>query len=234
VAASVVLAAGCQTGKDAAPAKEVQEPPREFRPGRALAQLQFDEGSYPTLFAPSSHAVWVDGRVLAIRREAAAEAGTPVPSDMLVEATQLASHYALIECHIASVFADMSIAYDVVGLRNVSVYLSLPDGRKVQPLQTVLDTSAEEEQRGALKLFARTNVVIFPKRDLWMQTPLMTGDMPGVRLVLEAHGSRFFFEWPGTGLDALMPVSDIEQERVLKQSFHSFYDRVRALSHTLD
>ncbi len=212
---------------------EVQ--PAEFRPATILSRLHFEKGNYPHLFAPSSYALWVDETVTGLRREAAVTAGESIQPDIEAEAARIAQNYLIIECHMDSVFADMSIAYDVVGYRGLSVYLSTPDGRKIPPIQTLISTSAKEEQREALKLFGRTNLVVFPKRDLWLDRPLVTSLVAPVRLVLEGYNSTFYFEWPATpptGTVAAPTHSEVKE--VLKVGFREFHERVRQLAHIFD
>jgi hypothetical protein len=235
---SIVLAlatafSSCQTRK---PPEEKgdQETVQQtgFTPGAAISRLHFDGGSYPDLFASSTYAVWVDEAVTSLRREAAVQAGETVGAEEEAEAVRIAREYVIVECHLDSVFSDMSIGYDAVGFRGLQVYLSTPDGRKIAPIQTLIGTPLKTEPREALKLFGRTNLVVFPKHDLWLGVPLVGKDAPSVRLVLEGHQSVFYFEWP-TGVPAAPTptVSAGEAAEVLKVGFREFHERVRQLAH---
>ncbi|MDQ1256847.1 MAG: hypothetical protein QG656_1447 [Candidatus Hydrogenedentes bacterium] len=231
-----ILAAGCKTGggskKDeaATPAMMAQ-----FRPATPLSRLHFGTGSYSNLFAPSSYAVWADQSVNTLRMSAAQEAGETLEPELAAEAEKIAQDYLIIECHLDSEFGDMSIAYDAVGLRGVDVYLETPDGKKVPPIQLSIGSHAAEEQRDALKLFGRTNLAIFARRDLWLNAPIAAEGLPSVRLVFEAQNSTFYFEWPASppGQMAWVPA-EAEKSEVLKTGFREFHQRVRTLAHIFD
>lgn len=234
--AGVLALASCKTGKpvEEKEGAEGRTAPREFRPASALSRLHFERGTYPDLFASSSYAMWVDERVTALRRGAAAKEGEAVDSETVVESAYIAGNYVVLECHMDSVFPDMSIAYDVVGGRGVSMYLMTPQGRRAPPMQTLIGTDAREEQREALKLFGRTNLLIFPKRDLWLREHLVDPDAAVVRLVLEGYDSTFYFEWAGASADAVWQPTGLELDEILKTGYHEFHKRVRRLVHMFD
>lgn len=190
-----------------------------FVPMAGHAQIQWVEGRYPNLFDPSSFAVWPgveapaalmpDTNKYPVDEEAALAAAPPVieatadaPGDPAAETAPMAPAPALsdmyldIECQIASMFADTSIAYDVAGLRGVNVYLLLPDGTTVRPAQVQRGTELIEEPRGALRYFARTNHLIFPLRAMNLTVPADGSGEQNVRLVLEGYGAVYAFVWP--------------------------------------
>jgi len=190
---AVALALGaCQTlPLPALVAPPVQ--PREFQPATALSRLHFEAGPYPDLFAPSSYALWVDEAVTALRREAAIESGETIAPEEESMAATITHDYVIVECHLDSAFADMSVAYDVVGHRGLSLHLEAPDGGKIPPIQTLIGPDVRETPRGALKLFGRTNLVIFSKRDLQLETAAPAQNTATFRLVIEGHNSTFYF-----------------------------------------
>ncbi len=225
----------CQTAAPPAAPSTQETPPIEFRPAAVSSRIHFAQGNYPALFAPTSYALWVDESVTELRRTAAEDTGEPVDPAMVVEAERISRDYVIIECHMDSAFADMSIAYDVVGCRGLTLYLSTPDGRKVFPIQTQIDPTLTEEQHQALKLFSRTNLIIFPRRDIWLNQPLVSGKAPSVRLVLEAHNSKFYYEWPGSVPDLPQTgLSMADAKAVMKTKFKDFHARVRRLAHVFD
>jgi hypothetical protein len=131
----------------------------------------------------------------------------------------------------------MSVAYDAVGFRNVELTLMTPDGRRLRPVQTVLDTQLVEEQVGALKRFRRTNLVIFPRHDLWVGTPTVDPSYPAVRLALEGHSSKFYFEWLQGPQEQEGGFQWPTKEQALfaaRLGYTQLFERIRVLSHMLD
>jgi len=190
----LVLGVGCQRwahrGPDETPLGKI-----EFRPARPLSALHLEEGRYPALLSPDSYALWLAPAVISAKR-AAAPPDAPVSAEMDANTQRVAESFLVLECHLESMFADMALAYDVVSMRHLEVYLELPDGRRVEPNQKLIGTPVTEEQRDALKLFRRTNLLVFPRRDLWMEG--LKGEPGGryARLVFEGYDSEFYFEWP--------------------------------------
>ncbi len=231
ILSAALLMASCQTGKGDKEAEPAETQPVEFKPARVVSQMYFDKGDYPTLFASSSYAVWVNEAVSMYRHQAALEKGEEIPAEYRAEARQIADNFVVIECHLDSVFADSSIGLDVVGLRGVSLYLSTPDGKKIPPIQTVIGTELREEPRDALRLFGRTNYVIFPRRDLWLNQPTVEAGMPSVRLVIEAYDSHFYFEWPGAGPTAAKwQPGEHELVKILETGFRTCHSQIRELA----
>lgn len=237
VCLAAICLVSCQTART--PPADVElvppPPPPEFTPTSFLSGLCFERGAYPELFSAESRALWVGSDISALRRSKAVENGEAVDPKLDAAAARIAEDYLIIEADIVSVFGDMSIAYDVVGFRGITAYLLTAEGGRVPPIQTVLGTSATEEQREALKLFRRTNLIVFPKRDLWRGTPTLGPDTPAVRLVLEGYDSVFYFPWTGSGpIPRPHALTMDEQRRALKTGFKQFYAKVLALAHTFD
>jgi hypothetical protein len=242
---------GCATTPKA-PSPAQVETMRMFEPATYLSQIQVEAGRYPDLFAPQSQAVWVGPEVAEIK-EHMAEAGADGEGGGSTLGGEGEPHYAqiaesvvmnciVIECHVESVFPDSSIAYDVVGFRGIDVYLLTPSGEKLMPIQTVVDSHASEEQAGALKRFGRTNLVVFPKRDLWLGEPVLGPDVPSVRLVLEGHDSVFYFEWPAapqqltTSEQQLEVIKSAAQQAAEKSrlGFRAMFRRLQDVAHVFD
>ena len=206
----------------------------EFYPATFIAGIQAEKGPYPTLFAPDSYAVWLGSDVTRLRRENALQNGEKVDSRLDAALTRVNDNYLIFECRLVSVMADMSIAYDSVGMRGVTAYLIAPDGRKVSPMQIAIGSSASDEPQGALRRFARTNLIVFQKKDLWSDKSAINMQAPSARLVLEGLGTTFRFEW-ATALvprEPWIPNKD-EYIKAVKTGFKETCTRIGELMHTL-
>ncbi|MEA3365134.1 MAG: hypothetical protein U9Q79_05785, partial [Candidatus Hydrogenedentes bacterium] len=184
-------------------------------------------------------AVWVDGNVAEMKYQKEAEEGEAPSHHLVAQAEAINRNFFVFECHIESVFRDTSIAYDVVGFRGIDVHLETPEGNKIRPIQTIIGTPVEEEQRGALKLFRRTNIVVFPREALWTGGDTVAIGSRSVRLVLSGHRSVFYFEWPEApqaGVDSVWSWKPSENEMLqsVKMTFSDLYGRLRQLAHTFD
>jgi len=237
--AMIVLAAmalSCRTTEPPPEPVETVEGPNEFQPLSYVSTLDAAAGKYPDLYLPSSCAVWVDANVTKMKSAEQAKAGM-APSPLLERDAQvILEDYLVIECHVESAFADTSIAYDAVRFHRVDIYLELPDGQRMKPIQVIIDSDMEEEQQGALRLFRRANIVVFPKTNLLTGRPLIPKGTPAVRLVLEAYDSTFHFEWPclNPDLEPKWKPAAEETQRILKLGFTELYTRIRRLAHRFD
>lgn len=180
LAVCLLAFAGCKTTQEAVEAN-MPAPMMPFTPQRTMAQVQWVEGRYPDLFHPTSNAIWGGQDMQAAIGEEGMMLSGPLKIDL----------------YAASAFADMSIAYDVVGLRGIDVYLEMPNGQKIRPAQVMRGRELEEEQRGALKLFARRNQLHFAMSMSEIMVPVVNGQPAPVQLVLEGYGARFVFRWGG-------------------------------------
>ncbi|MCF6284476.1 MAG: hypothetical protein L3K26_04740 [Candidatus Hydrogenedentes bacterium] len=171
---------------------------------------------------------------------AKAEGSSKSPDEsMTTEATNVPrpGQPILVTCFLESQFSDMSIAYDAVGLRGVSIFLELPDGTQVLPAQKVLDSNLKEAQVGALRRFRRKITLFFPSRAIIVDNPAVTPTSRGVRLVLEAHETQFYFEWPArpdTRPTAKKPGPEKQALKATKAAYREFSSRAKRLSHELD
>ncbi len=236
-----IVGAACQT--TSTPPPETLEPvppmPRGYQPISYVSPIHWEAGEYPDLFSAESSAVWVDGDVAEMKYQKEAETGEAPPARLVAQAQAVSRDFFVFECHIESVFRDTSIAYDVVGFRGIDVHLETPGGKEVKPIQTIIGTPVEEEQRGALKLFRRTNIIVFPRQDLWIGGDTVAIGSGSVRLVLSGHSSVFYFEWPelpqaSADTGWRWKPSENETVQALKVSFSDLYGRVRRLAHTFD
>lgn len=227
---------GCGTmGKGEA--EKDRGPLINFEPTASLAQLHVDKGVYPSLFSPGSYALWVGPELTQQRRIETEQAGEAIDETADALAPQLDANFLVFECHIESVFEDMTIGYDVVRLRLIEVYLQTPDGRHVPPAQIIVGSELEESQRGALKAFKRTNLVVFPRAELGLKIPARPRESATTRLVFEGYNSVFYFEW-FPRLPEKVPTPDPmtaqEAAQAIKMGYNEFYKRVGETLHRFD
>jgi hypothetical protein len=219
----------------------------------ASVNARLIEGRYPMLFEPTSTAVWVDAPLPPPpppppgEDAAAPETGELAPVDPPMEmapieepmytseAMALRDTFMVLECRLASAFADQSIAYDVVGLRGLNVSLQLPDGREVPPAQIIIGSELLEAQRGALKMYGRTNLILFPK-SLAPQVAMGAGEPPVMRLVLQGHESTFAFTWPAD-LSFVQEPSGVawrKRKQEAERRFSNTREHIQVFLHNFD
>jgi hypothetical protein len=190
------------------------------------------KGPYPNLFSPESFALWVGNDVTALRRAHAVEKGESIDPGLDAAAKNIDENFLVFECSFSSAFGDMSIAYDVVGLRGMSVYLATADGKRIDPVEVVLASSAREEPREALRNFTRTSMVFFPKRDIARNVPVLDGKEGFVRLVVENYNTVFYFEWaPAKAKAAPWVPNKDEYLKAVKTGFNEFFGCVKNIVH---
>jgi hypothetical protein len=228
-----VLLAGCQTTGQG----EDEEIPRleagtviPFTPQAHTVPLNLVEGSYPSLFSGTSFATWVTP---AMGMAGEADDAAPVVDSATAS---MAQSFVVIECHLATTFADMSIAYDMVGMRGVNVYLEMPDGQQVQPSQIIVGSDLDESQRGALKAYGRTNTLLFPNRQGSITVTHELAQNRAVRLVLTGHDTTFAFAWQGVlpGTPPPPPLMQRQGVQRFRDGYKAFFDKMRGVSHTFD
>ncbi len=232
--AALVAVAGCQTrppDETATPSPAVGTTP--FIPANYTATIKQGDGRYPDLFAPESYALWVAPEVRTLKVDAAQNAGDPVEPELMEVAQVMDERYIVVECTIVSAFADMSIAYDVVGFRGVAPYMETGSGKRIAPVQVEIGSPVTEEPRGALKAFTRTNVLVFPKYE--GDAPTMPPGEP-VRLVLEGFHSFFYFNWDAEPSADVPPGKFSENDQVImvKTKFRDVYGKLQTLGRTFD
>lgn len=229
--------AGCQTMKKEE-AETPPPPPAEFMPQLHVSPIHVGQGRYPGLYATESQAVWVDSAVTEHKLALELQEGVQVDETLKRDAASINQNYIIIECHLQSMFGDSSIAYDVVWFRGVEVALELPDGTKVAPSIVIEGRTVEESPEGALVRYARSNLLLFPKRDVFTQNILIDANTPGVKLVLEGFNTSFFFQWDATPQPEVAPESWVpgamEKAQLAKVKFTEMFDAVRELAHNFD
>jgi hypothetical protein len=255
---AAVLASSCQTRQPVEPTTPDSVPagaPVLFHPAVSQVPIMLGSGRYPTLFDGASRATWIEPASAAATPAASAQGATPKATKegmdkeeptMMAEAVSapavdeqarmMSANFVTISCDIASVFSDISIAYDVVGFRGVQVYLLTADGQQIPPVQTIIGSELRETQQGALKKYHRKNVLLFPKEPVAVPAPLQGGPAPALRLVLEAQGSMFYFEWPALLPGKIGPPKISEQEWVKKgeAGYRAVHKKERAILHKFD
>lgn len=230
------LSPGCQRTKIGDPELDPARTTVPFQPTNFLARVRAADGPYPNLYAGDSYALWVGPEVTAQRRSEAEAAGQAVSPESDLVAPIIEERFVVLECHLISMFADMSIGYDVVGLRNVEVYLENADGRRVDPVGVFVGGELQESQQGAIRLFRRACLVVFPREALVVTVPVHPGIIPSTRLVLAALDTRFYFEWMPVlrAEDMGIPLRDRAWVQAGKLGYNQFFDTLRRVSHTLD
>ena len=219
---ALVALAGCKTTQEAVEAN-MPVPMVPFTPQRSMAQVQWIEGRYPDLFDATSNAIWGGQDMQAAMGEDGMMLSGPLKIDL----------------YAASAFADMSIAYDAVGLRGIDVYLQMPDGKKVRPAQVLRGRDLEERQQGALKFFARRNQLLFGMAISEVMVPVENGVPASLSLVLEGYGAKYAFRWHGVPPEpGTYEVSDAAKARAYMKAGESEVKRVVKkaddMSHTFD
>ncbi len=227
---AIVALAACQTTPEQDQRKADAGPAVEFHPAHYEARLNFEGGSYSDLYTSESHALWVSREVAAVKWQQAVDAGDEPDAELQSDAVSISDGYILIECSLESVFGDMSVAYDAVGLRGVAIYLEMPNGNRVTPLQRVFHGTLQEEPHGALKRFRRTVFLAFPKRDLWMQRPVFEKEMQSVKLTLESVHGKFAYSWTAAPIDTIPPVTGAERKAAAIVGFEQLYEKMRTLA----
>jgi len=234
--AIALIMSGCQTrGPKDEDVPVIPPGALAFRPVSSLSLIHLDQGRYPNLFSSGSYALWVDKNVARAKLLKDQEAGIAPTQALADDADFVLENYIVFECRLESIFPDASIAYDVIGLRNIDVYLLTHDGMRVRPIQTLLGTHADESAQGTLNEFGRTTLIVFPKEDVLSGEQTISDEAPGVRLIIDGFNSAFYFEWrkaplvDADGQPIVIPPPD--PTLAGKLGFSSFYSKLRVLAH---
>lgn len=227
---------GCQSTGD----KPLDNNPKTttipFQPMSYMARLRAAEGPYPNLYSGDSYALWVGPEMTAQRREDSTQAGEMVAPEADSLAPIIEERYIVIECHLISLFGDMSIGYDAVGLRNVEVYFEGSDGRRVTPVQVISTGKLDESMQGAIRVFRRSCLIVFPREALTVTVPVPPGTLPTSRLVLATLDTQFYFDWqPILNPDDIgLPLRDRAWVQASKLGYNQFYTGLKGFLHNLD
>lgn len=228
------LLPSCQTRREPPPENAVAAGTLvPFAPLRARAPLQFETGLYPDLFTADSYALWVDTAVSLERMAEAEAAGDAPDAASTAEAEILDAAFQVIECHLDTLFPDAAIGFDAAALRGLDVYLETHDGRQIRPARMATGALTEGRQ-GALLQFSRPVLIGFARRDVPMVPA--SANSAAVRLVIEGHGSKFYFAWTAALPETFAEPRLIPPEKVAaaKMSFKSYYEKLRAWAHNFD
>ena len=210
-----------------------------FSPATLQAHLQLASGRYPNLYASESRAQWLSPDIL----PGADSQYQDLLSPLYVSDTSsdeplpyFGPDFVVIQCRLVSLFSDMSIGYDVVGLRGIQTRMMLPDGRLIAPVHTIIGSRLGEEPVGALRRFSRTNYLVFPRGALYLTTPPAGNAAPPIRLLLEGYDSTFYFEWQPSLPEVLPDPRFSQQESVqqMRRSYSQAKDKLMEWSHTFD
>ena len=233
---ALAAVSGCKTSR---PERPVPPPtPAQqtlFIPAWNVSAVQMAQGRYADLFGGGCRAIWIDSAVAAMMRENAPPVSMPEPG-IDDDAKKVTDAYIVIECQLETQFADMSVAFDAVRLRGIDVYIETAAGLKVRPIQMRPYGPLKEEPVQALKRFSRTTVMVFPRQDLGAGLPVIGADVPAVRLVLDGHDSKFFFEWPGVPAGQTFPRMPTPEEAMYigKLGYYELFTDIRRLAHVFD
>lgn len=243
--ALVAVASGCQTTSTAPPPPPAEPAPMaevrlDFLPQAYLVPIRTGPVRYRMLFAPESHAIWVTDEVRELKRDSDEAQGINVSPQLQRTAEIADARFIVIECRLESAFADSSVAYDVVGLRNIEVYLETPSGERVYPVQRIMAPHADETNQGALIRFGRTTVLVFPKFDLVSGGVSPISGERSVKLVLDGFHSTFHFEWNNVS-GGIVETSDISPawsaqsaREAVRTGYTSIYSLLSPLQRIVD
>lgn len=249
-----IVAVGCQTtGGDEEGRRMMPAPRIPFQPYMAQVAVRASEGRYPNLFTGASHAVWENARrdaAMMSKETASTEAkmeakdgeeGARASDGRAEDDAQMRASRPTgpieITCYLESQFPDMSVAYDVVGLRGLEFHLELPDGRQLLPIQKTLDPNLSETPVGALRRYGRSVHLYFPGQTIMVDNPAVSGPGTGVRLVLEGHESQFYFEWPArpdSTASTKKPLPTREVMAFSRRAYQGVASRAKRISHEFD
>ncbi len=197
---------------------------RDFIPAQVSAGIQLADGRYPSLFSGACSAAWLHPDM-------------PMPNADAEEVlAAFGPHFLVLRVELESVFADMSIAYDAVGLRGVQPYLLTPQQKRVQPTQIIVGEELSEEQRGALRSFKRSNYLLFPREAARILVPWTGSPLESMRLVLDGFDSVFYFEWRPTTPETLpnAPLGELPAVDAARQQIRSSSRKTREFLHHFD
>lgn len=229
LAVAILTLSACQTRGPGEETDASASPPRvPFTPQQTRSPLYAQEGLYPNLFMGTSYAQWI--------RPGDEMATTDGDNALDSTAASMSRDYVVVKCYLESKFADMSIAYDVIGLRGLYVYLLLPDGTRVPPAQRILGQKLMEESRAALRVFGRANLLVFPRKPGALQVPAVNGAASEVRIVLEGYESKFYFAWSPVLPPVEQKVSLMKRPGVrrARAGLHRMHERFLETSHKFD
>ncbi len=228
---AALLMPACQTRQKRGSVEEGYAPGQlvPFVPRAVRVPIQLAEGRYPDLFSADSYAEWV-------RERPSGDDSAGAASELDRNAALLSGSMLVLKCFLGSGFADSSIAYDVVGMRGVNVFLVAPDGSRQMPAQRVIGGELKEARRGAIKAFGRTSLLAFPIKQIDAILPYPGEMAEPARLVVEGYDTLFYFEWTPSlpALTKAGPLSERESVKQAKESWRKATAKTKDVLHTFD
>jgi len=239
----VLLALGCSRMRPAP--SEPEETParfeegfRLFEPLNSVAHPRPLPGSkYQNLVSSDSYIIWVTDKVAEAKLETDSESAEEEDNLLgrrIEDAKRLNRHFLVFECHITSAFSDASIAYDISSFRGAEVLLMDDAGNVIEPLQIVVGP-VERSREKALRMFSRTNLLVFPLFDGLTGEQVVSPQSRKVTIVVSSYDTDLVFEWIAPEEqqgDARSLGEDISG--FVQMSFSQLYDGLRALFEHLD
>jgi hypothetical protein len=227
---------GCNTTRDQDPEANPKTTTIPFQPMSYMARLRAAEGPYPNLYSGDSYALWVGPEMTAQRRESSEATGEIAAPEADAIAPIIEERYIVFECHLISLFGDMSIGYDAVGLRNVEVYFEDNNGRRIEPVQVGTTGKLDESMQGAIRVFRRSCLIVFPREALTVTVPVPPGQLPTARLVLATLDTKFYFDWqPILNPEEIgTPLRDRAWVQASKMGYNQFYTGLKGFLHNFD
>jgi len=212
-----------------------EEPAQLFTPSSYIARPTVGLGSkYRDLLSPDSYVIWFTDEVAELKVEVAEDEGgiSQDSEELLTIAKTLNEKYVILEFHVVSAFADSSIAYDITSFRHADVFLLDGAGNKYEPLQVIVG-ALERSQKGALMVFRRVNLLVFPKHDLLTGEPVITSSAGEVSLVLSGNNTTYFFSWGDVAGPVRQPGAERSVESVRAMSLEGLESALRWLVENL-
>jgi hypothetical protein len=97
----------------------------------------------------------------------------------------------------------------------------------------VIVGALERSQKGALMVFRRVNLLVFPKHDLLTGEPVITSSAGEVSLVLSGNNTTYFFSWGDVTGPARQPGAERSVESVRTMSLEGLESALRWLVENL-
>jgi len=205
--------------------------PEAFYVGTTKANIRFESGRYSNLYVRDSYSVW-NGPPM--RENPIARPGLEPDGNFIPE--KYLSGPLVFDCYIGSTFPDSSIAYDLVKLRNLEVFLEIEGENKVLPVGIELVTEADEKSVGALRQFRRHVRLTFPSKDVQTGEPILDSQVGSLSLAIEGFDSKYVFKWMNaspaltlnTEIERVAPIVEWAKSKETYQVMKARYQEMRS------
>jgi hypothetical protein len=145
----------------------------------------------------------------------------------LADARLINANFLVFELHLKSAFGDPSIANEFSRMDKAQLVLVDDTGQRIKPAGTVVSKAAETE-RGPLREFARTVIVVFPRYDIMTGNPTVRPGSEYMRVYLQGYDTVYMFEWVSAGLQD--KGTDRKQlSQVIHWGYSEFYSALQAI-----